>query len=68
MLSMIESKENQDQRKNHDKIRREQIKLVENNAVLSNIVSLVLAMLLLVSFVVYYFINWKYLSSVWPLS
>ena len=27
-----------------------------------------LAMLLLVSFVVYYFINWKYLSSVWPLS
>ncbi|GMQ89171.1 MAG: hypothetical protein BMS9Abin09_0632 [Gammaproteobacteria bacterium] len=28
----------------------------------------VLAMLLLVSFVVYYFINWKYLASVWPLS
>jgi cytochrome c oxidase subunit 1 len=28
----------------------------------------VLAMVLLVSFVVYYFINWKYLSSVWPLS
>ncbi len=28
----------------------------------------VLALLLLVSFVVYYFINWKYLSSVWPLS
>ncbi len=27
----------------------------------------VLAMLLLVSFVVYYFINWKYLASVWPL-
>ncbi|MCZ7598306.1 MAG: cbb3-type cytochrome c oxidase subunit I [Gammaproteobacteria bacterium] len=26
------------------------------------------AMLLLVSFVVYYFINWKYLASVWPLS
>lgn len=26
-----------------------------------------LAMVLLVSFVVYYFINWKYLSSVWPL-
>jgi len=26
-----------------------------------------LAMLLLISFVVYYFINWKYLSSVWPL-
>ena len=26
-----------------------------------------LAMLLLVTFVVYYFINWKYLSSVWPL-
>ncbi|VAW81628.1 Cytochrome c oxidase (B(O/a)3-type) chain I [hydrothermal vent metagenome] len=28
----------------------------------------VLAMLLLVSFIVYYFINWKYLASVWPLS
>ena len=28
----------------------------------------VLAMVLLVSFVVYYFINWKYLASVWPLS
>jgi len=28
----------------------------------------VLAMLLLVSFVVYYFINWKYLASVWPMS
>ncbi len=27
----------------------------------------VLAMVLLVSFVVYYFINWKYLASVWPL-
>jgi cytochrome c oxidase subunit 1 len=27
-----------------------------------------LALLLLVSFVVYYFINWKYLASVWPLS
>ncbi len=27
-----------------------------------------LAMLLLVSFVVYYFINWNYLASVWPLS
>ncbi len=27
-----------------------------------------LAMMLLVSFVVYYFINWKYLASVWPLS
>ena len=27
-----------------------------------------LAMLLLVSFVVYYFINWKYLASVWGLS
>ncbi|MDH5485421.1 MAG: cbb3-type cytochrome c oxidase subunit I, partial [Gammaproteobacteria bacterium] len=26
-----------------------------------------LALLLLVSFVVYYFINWKYLASVWPL-
>ncbi len=28
----------------------------------------VLAMLLLVCFVVYYFINWDYLSSVWPMS
>tara|TARA_B100001079_G_scaffold152021_2_gene130411 strand:+ start:994 stop:2658 length:1665 start_codon:yes stop_codon:yes gene_type:complete len=28
----------------------------------------VLAMLLLVSFIVYYFVNWKYLASVWPLS
>jgi len=28
----------------------------------------VLALLLLVTFVVYYFINWKYLASVWPLS
>jgi cytochrome c oxidase subunit 1 len=28
----------------------------------------VLAMVFLVSFVVYYFINWKYLASVWPLS
>jgi cytochrome c oxidase subunit 1 len=27
----------------------------------------VLAMLLLVTFVVYYFINWKYLASVWPI-
>ena len=26
-----------------------------------------LAMLLLVSFVVYYYINWKYLASVWPM-
>jgi cytochrome c oxidase subunit 1 len=26
-----------------------------------------LAMLLLVTFVIYYFINWKYLASVWPL-
>jgi cytochrome c oxidase subunit 1 len=26
-----------------------------------------LAMVLLISFVVYYFINWKYLASVWPL-
>ncbi len=26
-----------------------------------------LALLLLVSFVVYYFINWKYLASVWPM-
>jgi len=28
----------------------------------------VLALVLLVTFVVYYFINWKYLASVWPLS
>lgn len=28
----------------------------------------ILAMVLLTSFVVYYFINWKYLSEVWPLS
>ena len=28
----------------------------------------VLAMALLVCFVVYYFINWDYLASVWPLS
>jgi cytochrome c oxidase subunit 1 len=28
----------------------------------------ILALILLISFVVYYFINWKYLSSVWPLS
>jgi cytochrome c oxidase subunit 1 len=27
----------------------------------------VLAMLLLISFIVYYFINWNYLASVWPL-
>jgi cytochrome c oxidase subunit 1 len=27
----------------------------------------VLALVLLVTFVVYYFINWKYLSSVWPM-
>ena len=26
-----------------------------------------LAMVFLVSFVLYYFINWKYLSTVWPL-
>jgi len=26
-----------------------------------------MALLLLVTFVVYYFINWKYLASVWPL-
>jgi cytochrome c oxidase subunit 1 len=30
--------------------------------------TVVLAMALLVCFVVYYFINWDYLSSVWPLS
>jgi cytochrome c oxidase subunit 1 len=28
----------------------------------------VLAMVFLVSFVLYYFVNWKYLSTVWPLS
>jgi cytochrome c oxidase subunit 1 len=28
----------------------------------------VLAMALLVCFVVYYYINWDYLASVWPLS
>jgi cytochrome c oxidase subunit 1 len=27
----------------------------------------VLAMVFLVSFILYYFINWKYLSTVWPL-
>jgi cytochrome c oxidase subunit 1 len=27
----------------------------------------VLAMVFLVSFVLYYFINWKYLATVWPL-
>ena len=27
----------------------------------------VLAMVFLVAFVLYYFINWKYLSTVWPL-
>ena len=26
------------------------------------------AMVFLVSFVLYYFVNWKYLSTVWPLS
>jgi cytochrome c oxidase subunit 1 len=26
-----------------------------------------LAMVFLVSFVLYYFINWKYLATVWPL-
>lgn len=30
--------------------------------------TMVLAMLLLVSFVLYYFVNWKYLSEVWGLS
>ena len=30
--------------------------------------TLVLAMVFLVSFVLYYFVNWKYLSTVWPLS
>ncbi|MBT4219881.1 MAG: cytochrome C oxidase subunit I, partial [Rhodospirillaceae bacterium] len=28
----------------------------------------VLAMIFLVAFVLYYFVNWKYLSSVWGLS
>jgi cytochrome c oxidase subunit 1 len=28
----------------------------------------VLAMVFLVAFVLYYFVNWKYLSGVWPLS
>ena len=28
----------------------------------------VLAMVFLISFVLYYFVNWKYLSTVWPLS
>ena len=28
----------------------------------------VLAMVLLVSFILYYFVNWRYLSQVWPLS
>ena len=27
-----------------------------------------LAMVFLVSFMLYYFVNWKYLSTVWPLS
>jgi cytochrome c oxidase subunit 1 len=27
-----------------------------------------LALIFLVSFVLYYFVNWKYLSTVWPLS
>ena len=27
-----------------------------------------LAMVFLVAFVLYYFVNWKYLSTVWPLS
>jgi len=30
--------------------------------------TLVLAMVFLVSFILYYFVNWKYLSTVWPLS
>ena len=29
--------------------------------------SFALAMVFLVSFVLYYFVNWKYLSTVWPL-
>jgi cytochrome c oxidase subunit 1 len=28
----------------------------------------VLAMIFLVSFVLYYFVNWKYLSTVWPMN
>jgi len=27
-----------------------------------------LAMVFLIAFVLYYFVNWKYLSTVWPLS
>ncbi|RDH82565.1 MAG: hypothetical protein DIZ80_09780 [endosymbiont of Galathealinum brachiosum] len=46
MLGMIDEKELLDNSKNHDKIWREQIRLVEDNAVLSNIVSLVVAILL----------------------
>ena len=30
--------------------------------------TVVLALLLFVSFVLYYFVNWKYLSEVWLLS
>ncbi|MCC6531589.1 MAG: cbb3-type cytochrome c oxidase subunit I [Burkholderiales bacterium] len=30
--------------------------------------TLVLAMVFLISFILYYFVNWKYLSTVWPLS
>ena len=30
--------------------------------------TLVLAFVFLTSFVLYYFVNWKYLSTVWPLS
>jgi cytochrome c oxidase subunit 1 len=30
--------------------------------------TLLLAMVFLVSFVLYYFVNWKYLSTVWGLS
>jgi cytochrome c oxidase subunit 1 len=30
--------------------------------------TLTLAMVFLIAFVLYYFVNWKYLSTVWPLS
>ncbi len=30
--------------------------------------TVVLAMILLIAFVLYYFVNWKYLSEVWPMS
>ena len=30
--------------------------------------AVVLALVFLTSFILYYFVNWKYLSTVWPLS